>query len=169
MRFPFAPNDTSARQKHDNSRMRICAILLSAAVLAAAGCAQQPSPAPAVAAPPLPGHPGKDVIFVPTSPELVERMLDLAGVGRADYVMDLGSGDGRIVIAAARRGAQALGVEYTPELVALSRRNAAAAGVGERARFVEGDMFEADLSKASVLALFLMTANLEKLLPKFRA
>jgi SAM-dependent methyltransferase len=81
--------------------------------------------------------------------------------------MDLGSGDGRNVIMAAKRGARALGVEYNPEMVALSRRNAAKEGVAERARFVQGDMFEADISQATVMALFLLPDNLRKLTPKF--
>jgi SAM-dependent methyltransferase len=96
-------------------------------------------------------------------------MLDLAKVTASDFVMDLGSGDGRNVIAAARRGAQALGVEYNPNMVELSRRNAAAAGVGTRAEFVEGDMFAADISKATVLALFLLPDNMLKLRDKFAA
>ena len=116
---------------------------------------------------PIPGQPGKDVVWFPSPPATVETMLDLAGVTRADYVIDLGSGDGRNVIAAARRGARALGVEYNPELVALSRRNARAAGVADLAQFVEGDMFEADISGASVLALFLIPENLRKLKGKF--
>jgi SAM-dependent methyltransferase len=81
--------------------------------------------------------------------------------------MDLGSGDGRNVIAAARRGARALGVEYNPDMVALSRRLADEAGVSDRATFVEGDMYEADVSDATVLALFLLPDNLRRLLPKF--
>ena len=116
---------------------------------------------------PYEGQPGKDVVWVPTSRVLVEKMLDLAGVTERDFVVDLGSGDGRMVIAAAKRGARALGVEYEPEMVALARRNAAAAGVAERATFVQGDMFEADFSQASVLALFLLPANLRRLAPKF--
>jgi precorrin-6B methylase 2 len=113
------------------------------------------------------GQPGKDVVWVPTSPELVEKMLDMAQVTKDDLVMDLGSGDGRNIIAAARRGARGIGVEFNPDMVALSRRTAAQAGVGERATFVEADMYEADISKASVLALFLLTDNLRRLLPKF--
>ena len=116
---------------------------------------------------PVVGQPGKDVVWVPTPPELVERMLDLANVTPQDFVMDLGSGDGRNVIAAAKRGARALGVEYNPDMVDLSRRLAREAGVGERAQFVQGDMFEADISKATVLALFLLPQNLEQLKPKF--
>ena len=115
------------------------------------------------------GQPGKDVVWVPTSPALVERMLDLAKVTADDFVIDLGSGDGRMVIAAARRGARALGVEYNPKMVQFARQLAEEAGVADRATFVEGDMFEADLSKATVLALFLLPDNLRRLEPKFRA
>ena len=113
------------------------------------------------------GQEGKDVIWVPTPQVLVEKMLDMAKVTSADFVMDLGSGDGRNVIAAAKRGARALGVEYNPEMVELSKRNAEKEGVAEKAQFVQGDMFEADVSKASVLALFLLTDNLDRLSPKF--
>src|SRR5687768_14036910 len=91
------------------------------------------------------GQAGKDVVWVPTPPELVEKMLDMAKVTADDYVMDLGSGDGRNVIAAAKRGARALGVEFNPDMVALSNLNAKTAGVGEKARFVEGDMYAADI------------------------
>ena len=118
---------------------------------------------------PQSGQAGKDVVWVPTSPELVEKMLDLAKVTANDVVMDLGSGDGRMIIAAAKRGARAIGVEYNPEMVKLARRLAADAGVAERATFIEGDMFEADISKATVLALFLLPDNLKRLEPKFRA
>lgn len=116
---------------------------------------------------PQPGQPGKDVVWVPTPPELVERMLDLAAVTPQDFVMDLGSGDGRNVIGAAKRGAQAVGVEYNTNMVALSRKNAAAAGVSDKATFVEGDMYEADISKANVLALFLLPSNMLQLRQKF--
>ncbi len=90
-------------------------------------------------------------------------MLDVAKVTPQDYVMDLGSGDGRNVIAAAKRGARAVGVEYNPDMVELSRRNAAEAGVADKATFVQGDMYEADISKANVMALFLLPSNIEKL------
>jgi hypothetical protein len=116
---------------------------------------------------PVPGQPGKDVVWVPTPQSLVEQMLDMAHVTPNDYVIDLGSGDGRNVISAAKRGARALGVEYNPDLVELSRRNAAAAGVSDRATFVEGDMFASDFSQATVLALFLMPEHLFTLRPKF--
>jgi SAM-dependent methyltransferase len=99
--------------------------------------------------------------FVPTTAEDVERMLAIAAVGPGDYVIDLGSGDGRIVIAAARLGALAHGVEIDPDLVTRARRNAEAAGVADRVAFLHGDIFEADIGGATVVTLFLMPdANL---------
>ena len=118
---------------------------------------------------PTPGQAGKDVVWVPTPQELVEKMLDMAKVTPQDIVIDLGSGDGRNVIAAAKRGARAYGFEFNPDMVALSRRKAQEAGVADKATFIEGDMFEADISKATVLALFLLPSNLDKLAPKFLA
>lgn len=113
------------------------------------------------------GQAGKDVVWVPTPQVLVEKMLDIANVTPDDFVVDLGSGDGRNVIAAAKRGARALGVEYNPDMVALSNRLAAKEGVSDRARFVQGDMFEADFSQATVLALFLLPSNMLRLRAKF--
>ena len=113
------------------------------------------------------GQAGKDVVWVPTPPALVEKMLDMAKVTPQDYVVDLGSGDGRNIIAAAKRGARALGVEFNPEMVALSRRSAATEGVSDKASFVQGDMFDADISQATVMALFLLPDNLAKLQSKF--
>jgi SAM-dependent methyltransferase len=118
---------------------------------------------------PTVGQPGKDAVWVPTSPALVEKMLDMAKVTPSDFVIDLGSGDGRNVIAAAKRGARGLGVEYNPDLVGLSTREAAKEGVGDKAKFVQGDMYQADISQATVLALFLLTENLDRLVPKFLA
>lgn len=115
------------------------------------------------------GQAGKDVVWVPTPEVLVERMLDLAGVGPSDVVVDLGSGDGRNVIAAARRGARARGVEFNPAMVELSRLRAREAGVEARVTFVQGDMYEADISDATVLALFLLPNNMSRLAPKFVA
>ena len=115
------------------------------------------------------GQPGKDVVWVPTPPELVEKMLDLAEVTANDFVIDLGSGDGRNVIAAAKRGARAVGVEFNPELVVLSRKLAAEAGVSQLATFVEGDMYEADVSQATVFAIYLLPANMNRLAAKFFA
>ena len=118
---------------------------------------------------PTPGQPGKDVVWVPTSPELVEKMLDMAEVTPSDFVIDLGSGDGRNVIAAAKRGARALGVEYNPDLVQLSRQRAEAAQVSDKATFVQGDMYAADVSQATVLALFLTPEVLDRMTDKFLA
>jgi precorrin-6B methylase 2 len=116
---------------------------------------------------PTPGMQGKDVVWIPTPNHVATHMLDLAKITADDYVIDLGSGDGRLVIEAARRGARAHGVEWNADLVALSRRNAEAAGVAARATFAQGDMFEADISKATLLPIFLIPSNLEKLAHKF--
>jgi hypothetical protein len=116
---------------------------------------------------PVVGQVGKDAVWVPTGPAMVERMLDHAKVTPQDFVIDLGSGDGRTVIAAAKRGARGLGVEYNADLVEYSRKQAAAAGVGDKASFAQGDMYAADISRATVLALFLLPSNIEKLVPKF--
>jgi SAM-dependent methyltransferase len=116
---------------------------------------------------PTVGQGGKDVVWVPTPAALVEKMLDMAKVTPDDVVMDLGSGDGRNIIAAARRGARAIGVEYNPDMVALSNRMAAEAGVAGKATFIEGDMFTADISAATVMALFLLPNNLERLRDTF--
>jgi ribosomal protein L11 methylase PrmA len=106
------------------------------------------------------------VPFVVTPAEIVERMLRMADVGKGDHLIDLGSGDGRIVIAAAKRGATALGVDLDPDLVRLAAENAKQAGVAERARFEERDIFETDLSGASVVAFYLLPEFNAKLLPR---
>src|SRR5688500_2377327 len=116
---------------------------------------------------PRSGQPGKDVVWVPSSPEMVSKMLEVAKVTPADYVIDLGSGDGRNIIAAAKLGARGHGVEYNPDMVALSQKLAREAGVADKAQFIQGDMYEADISKATVMALFLLPVNLNKLQPKF--
>ena len=118
---------------------------------------------------PKPGQQGKDVVWIPSPDDMVELMLDMAKVTPQDFVVDLGSGDGRNVIAAAKRGARALGVEYNPDLVELSKRNAAKHGVAGRASFVQGDMYEADISQASVMILFLIPDNLTRLAKKLFA
>jgi SAM-dependent methyltransferase len=103
------------------------------------------------------GQAGKDVIWVPTPEPIVERMLQMAQVGPNDFVVDLGSGDGRTVIAAAKDfHANSLGVEYNPDMVALSRRNAAQANVAKKAKFIEGDIFVVDFSRATVVSLYLL-------------
>lgn len=112
---------------------------------------------------PKEGMAGKDVVWVPTPDFMIEKMLDIGKVTAKDYVIDLGSGDGRNVIAAAKRGANAHGVEYNEKLVELSRELAKEAGVADRATFSQGDMYVADISKASVMILFLLNENLDKL------
>jgi hypothetical protein len=114
---------------------------------------------------PTVGQAGKDVVWVPTPQALVEKMLDMAKVTPKDFLMDLGSGDGRTVIAAAKRGLRAQGVEYNPDMVDLSKRNATAAGVSDKATFIRGDIFETDFSKAQVITLFLLPTLNEKLMP----
>ena len=137
---------------------RLC-LVLGLILVAHTGLAQTPDQQ----APPKPlpydpsvGQQGKDVVWVPTSEKLVEKMLDLAMVKPDDYVIDLGSGDGRTVIAAAKRGATALGIEYNPDMVALSKTRAAEAGVSERATFVAADLFASDFTRATVITMFLL-------------
>jgi SAM-dependent methyltransferase len=113
------------------------------------------------------GQAGKDVIWVPTPEPLVERMLTMAQTTPQDLVVDLGSGDGRTVIMAAKRfGARAQGIEYNPDMVALSQRNAAKEGVQGKAEFVRGDIFEIDFSKASVVTMYLLPTLNAKLKPR---
>jgi hypothetical protein len=111
------------------------------------------------------GQPGRDVIWMPTPQAVIDTMLDMAKVTPQDLVMDLGSGDGAIVITAARRGARAVGIEYNPDLVLLSRNLAAAQGVGGRATFVQADLFTVDLSNATVVTMFLLRSINLKLRP----
>ena len=106
---------------------------------------------------PYSGQAGKDVVWVPTPQALVDTMLAMAKVTSADYVMDLGSGDGRLVITAAKRGATALGIEYNQDMVDLARRNAMEEGVSAKASFRQADIFESDFSKATVITLFLLS------------
>jgi precorrin-6B methylase 2 len=118
---------------------------------------------------PTVGQEGKDVVWVPTPQAVVNKMLDMAKVTPADFVMDLGSGDGRTVITAAKRGARALGVEYNPQMVELSKRNAVREGVTGRAAFVKADLFETDFSKATVITMFLLPEINLQLRPKILA
>ena len=135
----------------------------------AAQPAQQPQQGTATADKPYEpsvGQEGKDVVWVPTPQPVVDQMLNLAKVTAQDYVIDLGSGDGRTVITAAKRGARALGIEYNPDMVELSKRNAAAAGVTERAKFEKADLFETDFSEATVITMFLLPSINMQLRPK---
>jgi len=112
------------------------------------------------------GQPGKDVIWVPTPLPLVQKMHDLTKTAKGDNHYDLGSGDGRSVIEGAKRGAVAKGVEYNPDMVALSRDAAEKAGVTDRAKFIQGDIFQTDFSDANVITLYLLTRLNLKLRPE---
>ncbi|MFN3744581.1 MAG: SAM-dependent methyltransferase [Hyphomicrobiaceae bacterium] len=115
---------------------------------------------------PQSGQAGKDVVWVPTPQSLVEKMLDIAKATPNDYLIDLGSGDGRTVITAAKRGLRAHGIEYNPQMVELSQRAAKEAGVADRATFEKADLFESDFSKAQIITMFLLPWINEKLAPQ---
>ena len=115
-------------------------------------------------------QPGKDVMWLPTPDAMVKRMLAAARVGRGDVVYDLGAGEGRIPIAAARDfGATAVGIEYDADLAALARRNAERAGVADRVTIVRGDIFREDFSRATVVTLFLLPDLNQQLRPQILA
>jgi SAM-dependent methyltransferase len=148
------------------SERRIAAAVLLAITLAigAVACAQ-PAGAPAMAPARAP-----DVPYEPSPPDVVEAMLDLADVGPRDIVYDLGSGDGRIVIAAARRGAaRAVGIDIDPQRIAEANANARQAGLQDRVTFVQGDLFEANFKDATVVTLFLWPGVNMKLRPQLLA
>jgi hypothetical protein len=149
-----------------NSRvvLRVLAFSVSLSLLGSTAFAQG-AQAPAKQFEPTVGQAGKDVVWVPTPQTLVEKMLDMAKLTPNDFHMDLGSGDGRTVITAAKRGARAEGIEYNPDMVALSERNAKAAGVSGKATFRRADIFETDFSKAQVITLFLLPSLNMKLRP----
>lgn len=115
---------------------------------------------------PVEGQAGKDVIWLPTAQALVNKMLDMAKVTPQDFVIDLGSGDGRTVITAAKRGARALGIEYNPDMVEFSKRLAEKEGVADKAQFMKADIFESDFSQATVITMFLLEEINMKLRPK---
>jgi hypothetical protein len=146
-------------------RVRYASFALFVAWTAVACAQAQRAPANSTYEPEV-GQPGKDVVWVPTPQAVVDRMLDMAKLTPKDFLIDLGSGDGRTVITAAKRGARALGIEYNPDMVELSKANARAAGVTERAQFMKADLFEMDLSKASVITMFLLPGINLKLRPK---
>jgi hypothetical protein len=137
------------------------AALLAALLVASGAAAQQQKFEPQV------GQAGKDVIWVPTPDDVVDRMLTMAQVTPGDFVMDLGSGDGKIAIAAARKfGARSLGIEYNPDMVKLAQDNAQRAGVAEKASFRRADIFATDFSHATVITLYLLPALNMKLRPQ---
>ncbi len=141
------------------SLLALCLAVIAANVFAQAQPAQEGYQ-------PQVGQEGKDVVWVPTPQALVDKMLDMAKVTPKDYVIDLGSGDGRTVITAAKRGARALGIEYNPDMVELSKQNAAKEGVSDKATFVKADLFESDFSQATVITMFLLPEINLKLRPK---
>ena len=152
-----------------NTRLRTARILCAALAVSLAGASAYAQQAPAESKEYVPqvGQSGKDVVWVPTPEALVERMLKMAGVGPKDYVIDLGSGDGRTVIAAAQKfGARAMGIEYNPDMVALSVKNAEKAGLGDKVKFIKADIFETDFSQATVITMYLLPALNLKLRPK---
>jgi SAM-dependent methyltransferase len=153
------------------SLIRRTGLALFVAAFSTLALAQAPQEKPAAPAAfePSSGQAGKDVVWVPTPQVLVDKMLDMAKVTPKDFVMDLGSGDGRTVITAAKRGARALGVEYNPDMVELSKRNAEKEGVAGKASFVKADLFKTDFSRASVITMFLLPAINLKLRPKILA
>lgn len=112
------------------------------------------------------GQEGKDVVWVPTPQALVDKMLEIAKVTSSDFLIDLGSGDGRTVITAAKRGIKAIGIEYNPDMVELSKKSAVEAGVTDKAEFLKTDLFEYDFSKATVITMFLLPDINLRLRPK---
>ncbi|MFF7400389.1 SAM-dependent methyltransferase [Achromobacter sp. NPDC008082] len=168
---PFARPPVAGVQRATQTRKRMMmvatamALSLAFAAMANAQPAAKPAASDAKEYVPDVGQDGKDVIWVPTPQTLVDKMLDMAKVTPQDRLMDLGSGDGRTVITAAQRGLTAQGIEYNPDLVELSRRNAQRAGVADRATFVAADLFQTDLSKADVITMFLLSTINEKLRP----
>jgi SAM-dependent methyltransferase len=115
---------------------------------------------------PYEGQAGKDVIWVPTPLALVNALLDKARVGPGDILVDLGSGDGRFVIEAARRGAMATGIEFNPEMVSLSVQKAKKEGLSDKAKFLNMDLFDYDLSNATVVSMYLLSELNLRLRPK---
>jgi precorrin-6B methylase 2 len=142
----------------------VSALAAALFALAPAAYAQQKDFKPHV------GQQGKDVVWVPTPDEVVERMLNVAQTKPEDYVIDLGAGDGKIAIAAAKKfGARSLGVEYNPDMVALAQRNAQASGVLGKAQIVQGDIFTTDFTQATVLTMYLLPSLNMKLRPQILA
>ena len=140
-------------------------VMISVCILACVVGLSAQTQAPPRPFEPTVGQAGKDVVWVPSPEALVGKMLDMAKVTPQDLVMDLGSGDGRTVIMAAKRGATAIGVEYNPEMVTLSRTNAQTAGVTGKATFMQADLFQTDLSKPTVITMFLLPSINMKLRP----
>jgi len=138
-------------------------VLPLAALLAFSAAAQKQDYEPQV------GQAGKDVIWVPTPDDVVNRMLRMAQVTPSDFVMDLGAGNGKIVIAAAKLGARAVGIEYNPDMAKHAQGNIEKAGVAAKAKIVQGDIFATDFSQATVITMYLLPALNLKLRPQILA
>ena len=149
---------------------RVCLTgLLTLSIALSAGASSavaQATQTPAKPFEPTVGQAGKDVVWVPTPQALVEKMLDIAKLTPQDFLMDLGSGDGRTVITAARRGARALGIEYNPDMAKHAQRNIERAGVAGKAKVVQGDIFASDFTQATVVTMYLLPGLNMKLRPQ---
>ncbi len=146
------------------NRIRRALLLSLGACTTLARAAEPKAPQPVF------GTPGKDAGWIPTPDSMVEAMLRLARLSPSDLLVDLGSGDGRIPILAAREfGSRGLGIEFNPDLVAYSSERAVREGVADRVKFVRGDIFETDFSEATVVALFMTPSVLQRLRPKLLA
>jgi hypothetical protein len=159
----LAPKGQEMRMRKMLKASLVLSFVVAAAAVAAQGTATQTQGGRGFE--PTVGQPGKDVVWVPTPQALVDKMLDMAKVTPTDFLMDLGSGDGRTVITAAKRGLRAEGIEYNPDMVALSRKNAALAGVSNLATFTQADLFATDFSKADVITMFLLPSINMRLRP----
>jgi hypothetical protein len=150
-----------------NSTRRVIQLVVAFSVLWLAAAAEAPAQKGKKPFEPVPGMPGKDSVWVPTPFVTLEKMYDMAKLTPKDFVIDLGSGDGRAIIAAAKRGTPGIGVEWNDDLIAISNKLAQQAGVAHLTKFVKHDMFSYDISKATVMALFMLPDQLAKLTPKF--
>jgi SAM-dependent methyltransferase len=154
------------------TRRLLAPVLVTLLLALAAACAKQAPATPAAPPAPPPPAPSRtpDVIFVPTQDAVVEGMLNLANVTGKDVVYDLGCGDGKIVVAAARRGARAVGVDIDPQRVKEARANVEKAGVGDRATILHADIFDPALKigEASVVTLYLLPSLNVKLMPRLK-
>src|SRR4051812_35396041 len=165
--FSFLPSPYGPQEKRMTAIRYVRDAALASLIIAASACSMaQTQTQSGTSFEPTVGQAGKDVVWVPTPQALVDKMLDMAKVTPNDYVIDLGSGDGRTVITAAKRGAKAVGIEYNPDMVELSKRNAAKEGVTDKASFMKADLFESDFSQATVITMFLLPDINLKLRPK---
>ena len=147
----------------------VFAVTQGAAYASETSTAARSAPAAALVAQAQPALRAPDIFYVPTPQEVVDAMLKLANVTEKDVVYDLGCGDGRIVVTAAKLGARGVGIDIDPKRVDEATANVLAAGVGSRARILQGDLFEAEIGDATVVALYLLSSLNQKLRPKLLA